>query len=468
MQFSPHKAAALSSPTPHRADDPGKIRCSQMVTVTVPGCSHQLTVPCGSSQGYRAGTTPCTQDVQVTLPGCGHTLKLPCGKAALAVLDPTACKEACGGLLQGCEHVCSSKCGACMQKLLESSSSSTSGAAAEQRAFLQAFLSNLQVDAPQLHRIWSDWCDDNAAGVQSQQQHQRWLRFLRDALAPALGSLQCQQLSTPASADASSSAMTWPAYLSSCRSLGSGKFAHERLAAEWHQLHATSSSSTSLGPWQKPHLPCSKTCDKPLACGHSCLQKCHQGSSCGPCRQPCSIHCEHAKCSLQCAAPCAPCAEPCGWYCEHKGACLLPCGVPCDREPCNMRCSKLLECGHRCPGLCGEVCLLRKYCVHADCMAKAPQSVKSRVRPVLFVWWAARLLGPLCTLRAWSQKQTLVHACDFANRASGCSLPDKGQNRLQKKPDIACMLQCSFMTMLHHESLEAVPRSYVVLFHAGG
>jgi hypothetical protein len=53
--------------------------------------------------------------------------------------------------------------------------------------------------------------------------------------------------------------------------------------------------------------------------------------------------------------------------------------VPCDREPCNMRCEKLMKCGHRCPGLCGEACLPHKFCVASECMAKAPESLKSRV-----------------------------------------------------------------------------------------
>jgi hypothetical protein len=164
----------------------------------------------------------------------------------------------------------------------------------------------------------------------------------------------------------------------------------EQLAAKWQaalmnpaQFSSSSSGSGSSGNADaaglRPHMPCSKVCDKPLACGHSCELKCHQGSSCGPCKQPCGIACHHTKCNQACAAPCAPCAEPCEWYCVHKGACLLPCGVPCDREPCNNRCDKVLKCGHRCPGLCGEICLLKKFCVDPACMAKAPQGIKDRV-----------------------------------------------------------------------------------------
>ena len=39
----------------------------------------------------------------------------------------------------------------------------------------------------------------------------------------------------------------------------------------------------------------------------------------------------------------------------------MPCSAPCNRLPCNKRCTKLLPCGHQCPGLCSEDCLL-EYC----------------------------------------------------------------------------------------------------------
>lgn len=34
----------------------------------------------------------------------------------------------------------------------------------------------------------------------------------------------------------------------------------------------------------------------------------------------------------------------------------MPCAAPCNRLPCNERCKKLLNCGHQCPGICGEPC----------------------------------------------------------------------------------------------------------------
>jgi hypothetical protein len=51
----------------------------------------------------------------------------------------------------------------------------------------------------------------------------------------------------------------------------------------------------------------------------------------------------------------------------------LPCGAPCDRLPCNLRCEKKLRCGHRCPGLCGEVCL-QGCCVQPKCRDKVKKA----------------------------------------------------------------------------------------------
>lgn len=71
-------------------------------------------------------------------------------------------------------------------------------------------------------------------------------------------------------------------------------------------------------------------------CVHTC-QRTHGDSECGPCHQPCDVCCPHSGCTM-------PCTAPCNW-------------VPCPR-----RCSLLLDCGHQCPSLCGEVCPDSKYC----------------------------------------------------------------------------------------------------------
>ena len=101
------------------------------------------------------------------------------------------------------------------------------------------------------------------------------------------------------------------------------------------------------------HRACQKNCDRTLSCGHICRFPCT--STCPPCTQPCRNYCFHSKCPKMCYEPCAPCNEPCQWKCIHYH-CTSKCGQPCNRPRCNAPCTKLLQCGHRCIGLCGEDC----------------------------------------------------------------------------------------------------------------
>lgn len=110
------------------------------------------------------------------------------------------------------------------------------------------------------------------------------------------------------------------------------------------------------------HGGCAETCNKPLCCGHKCIQRCHHGEPCEPCQQLCRAQCDHSVCSLQCRDTCAPCLEPCTLSCKHKGGCNLICSAPCTRELCNERCDQNLQCGHRCPSVCGETCPASKFC----------------------------------------------------------------------------------------------------------
>lgn len=48
----------------------------------------------------------------------------------------------------------------------------------------------------------------------------------------------------------------------------------------------------------------------------------------------------------------------------------MPCSAPCNRLPCDVRCTKLLPCGHQCPGLCGEECPVD---ICQDCKMRADE-----------------------------------------------------------------------------------------------
>lgn len=108
---------------------------------------------------------------------------------------------------------------------------------------------------------------------------------------------------------------------------------------------------------------CEEQCGKKHKnCSHSCIVYCHDGEPCPPCVQPCEVQCSHSKCQKTCGEPCTPCAKQCSWACDHRGRCEMPCAVPCNINPCSERCGELLECGHRCPSVCGEKCPSKKFC----------------------------------------------------------------------------------------------------------
>lgn len=105
------------------------------------------------------------------------------------------------------------------------------------------------------------------------------------------------------------------------------------------------------------HQGCRKICGRPFGtCNHHSRKLCHGGTDCGLCVAPCEVRCQHSKCASRCSEACTPCVENCQWSCEHQGSCIMPCSAACDRLPCDERCAKLLSCGHRCPGICGETC----------------------------------------------------------------------------------------------------------------
>ena len=112
------------------------------------------------------------------------------------------------------------------------------------------------------------------------------------------------------------------------------------------------------------HDPCIQECGRQFTiCSHPCRKACHDGDpNCGICIAACTNSCSHSTCAKRCHEPCAPCAEQtCDSGCEHT-QCSAPCSAPCSHLPCSKRCSRTLECGHRCPTLCGEPCPTKDFC----------------------------------------------------------------------------------------------------------
>lgn len=123
---------------------------------------------------------------------------------------------------------------------------------------------------------------------------------------------------------------------------------------------------------------CEKRCHRTLVCGHLCEQKpCHSATECPPCSKPCGTLCEHSQCALNCKEVCYACSEKCTWKCSCEVGleCDSFCATPCRRLPCDNRCQKLIECGHQCPGLCGEKCLDKKFCV--ECVRQNADHTKN-------------------------------------------------------------------------------------------
>ncbi|KAK2062305.1 P-loop containing nucleoside triphosphate hydrolase protein [Colletotrichum caudatum] len=123
------------------------------------------------------------------------------------------------------------------------------------------------------------------------------------------------------------------------------------------------------------HGTCKQPCERPFTtCSHRCREACHGETGCPPCSSPCQNQCVHSKCAKKCHEPCAPCAEEtCSSSCPHS-KCSMPCAAPCDWIPCTERCTKLLECGHQCPSICGERCPAARYC-----QACAVEDIQNRI-----------------------------------------------------------------------------------------
>ncbi|RIA80711.1 hypothetical protein C1645_866307 [Glomus cerebriforme] len=160
-----------------------------------------------------------------------------------------------------------------------------------------------------------------------------------------------------------------------------------------------SSKIATLEELRKPHGKCKNTCNSLLFCGDLCKQICHEGYECQPCKNRCTVLCEHKKsCRKNCLEPCSVCAEKCSWECKHQGRCELSCGVPCSRLPCNERCDKKLKCGHRCAGVCGEICPSKDFCV--EC---ARENVKNQVSDTI--------TNTIFSETDWNKERMIVLSC---------------------------------------------------------
>ena len=252
---------------------------------------------------------------------CGHSCPNMCHSTSLH--SAVRCLERCPRTKKGCEHECPRPCG----DLCESK--------------CQVVLFNILLPCGHVARQLR--CHEAQAPekVRCQVQMDQVMEHCKHKIR-----VSCHEL--PLDPDYSCSAI--------CRA---------SLICGHNCTHACKDCNTRIDGIvvEKKHGVCETRCGRPYTtCSHSCKAPCHGDISCPLCTESCEVSCNHSKCSKLCHQPCAPCAQDCSWSCPHRGRCLLPCAVPCDLLPCSERCAKMLDCGHRCPSICGEVCPAVAYC----------------------------------------------------------------------------------------------------------
>ncbi|KXZ55297.1 hypothetical protein GPECTOR_3g432 [Gonium pectorale] len=331
----------------------GQVNCSQPTEVAMPECGHVLSVPCNEATRYLLSPRLCSEPVAVTMELCGHTCIVPCGDRREAPLQPNRCREPCGATL-ACFHECRGTCGGC----------ATNRIAKAFRPLAEAVGYQIPGESTR---------DDTDEDAEPETGDGAW----KGEMAARLGRRQGKATAAAAAGGSArqpiaGSSRGGPPRPAAVRKAGA-LVSHAQKAGRVSYLKA------QLERLQEGHAPCGELCGRHLACGHYCASSCHRGRPCPACEEPCWIACEHHVCRKACGQPCVPCAGSCSWSCVHQGSCGAPCGAPCDRLPCDERCSKLLSCGHRCPGLCGEPCPTADYCVHPDCRGKAPERIREQV-----------------------------------------------------------------------------------------
>ncbi|KAM7212047.1 hypothetical protein V8F06_012579 [Rhypophila decipiens] len=265
---------------------------------------------------------PCDQRLR-----CGHACTGRCHSQLLH--DALKCLEDCPRPLSGgkCGHPCPRRCGeVCPEKCV-------------------VHLTGLKLTLPCGHRITSAKCWEtrNLEGIKCPAYVDRTIP----------GCNHSMQLPCHVNVNATS-------YQCTARCGHTWSTCGHTCARQCHQCRPERHRDIAAN-----HQPCLAKCGRDYtSCRHSCEARCHSvyGTACPPCKKPCEVRCGHSKCSKDCHEPCAPCAEAqCHSRCPH-GGCTMPCAAPCDWVPCSLRCEEMMECGHRCPSVCGERCPAKKYC----------------------------------------------------------------------------------------------------------
>ena len=295
MMICGHTCPEICHPTGH---DNIRYFCKQTCPRTRYSCSHPCTKFCGDNCG------DCAVMIETILP-CGHTITHPC----YTDIKTLQCNSICGKILSSCGHKCNKRCG----------------------EICEPMKCNVLVNKTVLK-------------CRHKPRHSLQIKCCTD-----ISELVCQE---------------------KCQvTLLCG-----------HNCSGTCDSCTSTSEnlyLNTCHIPCQARCEARLSCNHICSGNhlCGDIDGCPPCQNACTSICAHTKCSLLCGEVCSPCNFPCSYSCVHMkctGQCsdphIMSNQIPSNNENfaiytnnqnekfCDESCSKQLTCGHRCYGICGEIC----------------------------------------------------------------------------------------------------------------
>ena len=118
--------------------------------------------------------------------------------------------------------------------------------------------------------------------------------------------------------------------------------------------------------WEQCVEECEEMVEKELPqCGHTQTMKCRLDAKRMECKERCkkTLDCGHqcqSKCGQPCTSSCQERVKKSDWSCGHEVT------VACSstQKDCLVPCKTTLECGHKCPGTCGEC---RQGRVHKSC-----------------------------------------------------------------------------------------------------
>ena len=375
-------------------------RCMKNVMVEMPFCLHKIFIKCSMDPNFISCTANCSRkcskghacpkkcyeicgnckvEVLKTIPGCNHNLKLPCCVEPC----PEICTSPCEKVLP-CKHLCPNKCyepcGNCEVKVLKTISEC--GHKVELPCHIEPAHKNCTKLCEKLlpckHKcelICGRQCSSkcNAKISKTWACGHFFMKLCHEATNPndypckrkCKKKLSCEHpcpktCGEPCDIKCSATvARKYPCGHSVRVSCSSTPLEHPctSLCRQVLPCGHACGGQCSFCSSRNIHSPCSFSIRLKRFCGHQLNTKC-AGLNDDLCFELILVSCSHGSHNKLCfwEPNYLSCDKPCEWKCVHF-ACSKTCSDICNRPPCNERCQQKLKCGHQCYGLCGEPCL---------------------------------------------------------------------------------------------------------------